>query len=187
MNPVRKSGKRLVSAGFYSSPVSNDPSSEIPTRTGSFRAVVRVGDTVVEYSRAGSGRPVVLLGLPSRSGLRIGLSERFKLVVPETTPTRDLTIWLGSFLDGLGLTQVDVVADGFSLPVVEFALQEPDRVNRIVLLSFRPGEREAVSAALAKRDGQPGNPICIVPDGASSAAAVDEVVRFLLAEPGAAA
>ena len=159
--------------------MSNDPSSEIPTRTGSFRAVVRVGDTVVEYSRAGSGRPVVLLGLPSRSTLRIGLSERFKLVVPETTPAPDLTAWLGSFLDGLGLTQVGVVADGFALPVVEFALQEPERVNRIVLLSFQPGERDAVDAALAKRDGQPAHPLCIVPHGAPSAAVVEEVLQFL--------
>ena len=167
--------------------MSNDSSSDIPSRTGSFRAVVRVGDTVVEYSRSGAGRPVVLLGLPSGSGLRIGLAERFKLVVPETTPPRDFSTWLGSFLDGLGLTQVDLVADGFALSVVEFALQEPDRVNRIVLLSFRPGEQDAVDAALAKRDGQPAHPICIVSPGRPQAAMVEEVVQFLLGSSASAA
>ena len=31
------------------------------SRTGNFRAVVRVGKTATEYVRSGSGRPVVLL------------------------------------------------------------------------------------------------------------------------------
>jgi pimeloyl-ACP methyl ester carboxylesterase len=160
--------------------VSNDPASEIPTRTGSFRAVVRVGDSVVEYSRSGCGRPVVLLGVPSQSALQIGLSERFKLVVPETAPAGDFMAWLGSFLDGLGLTQVDLVADGFAQPVVEFALQQPERVNRIVLLAARPGEREAADAALATLDGPPAPALCIVRQGSSSDAVVEEVLQFLL-------
>ena len=146
--------------------------------------MVRVGDTVVEYSRSGSGRPVVLLGLPSRTALHIGLSERFKLVVPETAPETDFIAWLGSFLDGLGLTQVDLVADGFAQPVVEFALQQPERVNRIVLLAA-PGEREAADAALARRDSQPAPALCIVSQGSSSAAAVDEVLQFLLEDSAA--
>jgi hypothetical protein len=138
-----------------------------------------VGDTIVEYSRSGSGRPIVLLGFPSRSSLRTGLSERFKLVVPESAPTPDFSGWLRSFLDGLGLTLVDLVADGFAVPVMKFAQLEPERVNRVVLMSVSPGEQAELDSLHQARDGQPATPLLIVRPGEDSDAVVEQIVQFL--------
>lgn len=157
--------------------MNDDPSSELPTRTGSFRAVVRVGDTVVEYSRTGSGRPVVLLGLPSRSGLRPALSQHFKLVVPESGPSGDFATWLRCFLDGLGLSEVDLVGgETLARPALDFAVMEPDRIKRLVLL---PSAAECESLeAQAGLNHMAGRTLL---EPAVSESVVDRVVQFLLA------
>jgi hypothetical protein len=157
--------------------VSADPSSELPTRTGSFRAVVRVGDTVVEYSRTGSGRPVVVLGLPSRSSLRPALAQHFRLVAPESGPSGDFATWLRCFLDGLGLSEVDLIGyEKLARPALDFALMEPDRIKRLVLLP----SAEEFERSLEAQAGLNQMASRTLLEPGFSESMVDRVVQFLL-------
>ncbi len=149
------------------------------SRTGSFRAVVRVGDTATEYVRSGSGRPVILLTqaanpLPLWNAVIEAVAERYRLIAPDVTPgADDFAVWLGQFLDGLGLARVLVLADGpMSAPAIGFAMLDPDRVERLVVIT-----PTAPSAAEPLTDA-PGSPL-IIGEGRPIEAIVNDALRFL--------
>lgn len=127
----------------------NDPmTATSSTRHESVHAEVRVGDSVTKYLRAGTGRPVLLLGrfdapYAAWPGLTAELAANFRLVAPQLPAGRDdFAAWVRAFLDGLGLLRVSIVAtDEVGVAAIAFALLENERVDRLVLLSTdRSGE-----------------------------------------------
>jgi pimeloyl-ACP methyl ester carboxylesterase len=175
----------------YCCRMSNDETFlQLPTRTGSFRAVVRVGDSVMEYSRAGSGQPVVLAGWSAtctgpHEAVRAALAQRFRLMVPESSPgPRDFSGWLRGFLDGLGLGRVTLVADDtFGLPAIGFALLDPDRVDRLVLLSCCATDALKLDAALTDPTRQSAVPVLILQQDQPVADLVQHMIDFLSGNP----
>jgi hypothetical protein len=102
------------------------------------RAVVSARGVDTHYLRAGSGQPVVLLaegdGASMHSVLAsLVLSARvIAPLIPAHVPFAD---WLRDFLDGLGLTDVKLIADqAMASPVLEFAAGERLRVSSVALL-----------------------------------------------------
>ncbi|MHB1327857.1 MAG: alpha/beta fold hydrolase [Gemmatimonadales bacterium] len=149
------------------------------SRTGNFRAVVRAGNTATEYVRSGSGRPVILLTqaanpLPLWNAVIEAVAERYRLIAPDVTPgTDDFAVWLGQFLDGLGLTRVLVLADGpMSAPAIGYAMLDPDRVARLIVITptAPPGAEPLTDA--------PGSPM-IIGEGRSIEDIVGDVLRVL--------
>ncbi|HEX6048208.1 MAG TPA: hypothetical protein VFZ21_03035 [Gemmatimonadaceae bacterium] len=114
-----------------------------------FRASVCADGTTTTYLRAGNGDLVLLLGAslvePELDPLVSLLAKSHRVVVPELawTGMNDaespvvLSSRLRSFLDGLGVAEVSIVArDDVALPALLFALSGADRVRRLVL-TFR--------------------------------------------------
>ena len=163
-----------------------DQNSEIPTRTGSFRAAVRAGTTVTEYARAGSGQPLLLLltdavEADSFAGrVLAGVADHFRVIAPAQIPTKeDFATWLADFLDGLGLIQTSIVTeDRFGVPVLGFALLEPSRVDRLIILSDTAPETENLDGSLAA-PAQGARPLLIVRRDGALDAVVSKVIRFL--------
>lgn len=165
-----------------------DNSKEQPTRTGSFRAAVRAGANVTEYTRAGAGRPVLLLLRREGSDpaypteIMTAISSQFRVVAPERIPDgSEFGNWLSSFLDGLGLDAISIVTeDEFGVPVFGFALLEPARVHRVVVLSKTSPETEATGAAVASPDASAGShPFLIIRYGDPIDDTVRRVIQFL--------
>lgn len=120
---------------------------------------VCAGTAETQYLRAGDGHPVVLLhGAASAAepwAALVGpLSARFRVILPleirhqepnaigsEPDGTGSF-IWLRDFLDGLGLQRVSLIGGGEGETLaVDFAREEPERVEQLVLLgAMVPGE-----------------------------------------------
>lgn len=163
-----------------------DNSNDSPTRTGSFRAAVRAGSTVTEYTRAGAGQPILLLlsnaGDDTGFAARIlaAIADRFRVIAPSPIPlTEDFAAWLATFLDGLGLVRTSIVTeDRFGVHLLGFALRDPTRVDRLVILSTSAPETDDLDAALA--DPVHGShPLLIVRQGGPIDEVIAKVVRFL--------
>jgi hypothetical protein len=98
-------------------------------------AEVRARDQVVRYRRSGMGRSVLVLVPPDHPDalwpdLLQGLSAAFRLIVPDPPAAeRDAAAWLATFLEGLGLSNVGIVAAGcFCIPVLELAFLDADQL-----------------------------------------------------------
>ncbi len=149
------------------------------SRTGNFRAVVRVGKTATEYVRSGSGRPVILLTqaanpLPLWNAVIEAVAERYRLIAPDVTPgAEDFAGWLGPFLDGLGLDRVSVLADGpMSAPAIGYAMLDPDRVERLVVIT------PAAACCAEPLTDAPGSPM-IIGEERPIPTIVDDVLQIL--------
>ena len=136
------------------------------TRSSRVIAAAIVTDTgEIRYRRAGRGRPVVLLtsgrtrGLTSALVLQ-ALAGRFRVVAPKyravpadvrPDSSAAVCVWLGDVVDGLGLERPSVVADEeFGLAALQFAMLDPARVDRLVVIS---GDRMPALAGRAVPDG----------------------------------
>lgn len=86
----------------------------------------------MRYRRLGSGPPLVLLGATDRAE---ELAGQYRVLIPEMPPFGDdVTDWLSAFLDGLGTTDVTLLAAGpFHDLARDLALADPDRVIRVIL------------------------------------------------------
>jgi pimeloyl-ACP methyl ester carboxylesterase len=166
--------------------MSYDAFGEIPVRTGTFRAVVRAGATVTSYERTGAGDPVLLLvgpdediATPFWQAIRKAIGAQFRLVVPDTGPTGgDLSGWLGTFLDGLGVEAASFVADEkVGVAVIGFALLTPDRVSRLVLVSSGCPDVPDLDGAVGDRKST--HPLLVVRAQGDPDAVAASVVRFL--------
>lgn len=110
------------------------------------RASVHAGGTTTNYFRAGSGDVVVLLDYAfadvSRDSLLDALATTHRVIVPEISGPGDAEVatiaraaWLRSFLDGLGVDDVSIVArDECALTALAYALTDFERVRSVVLL-----------------------------------------------------
>lgn len=157
------------------------PDSGLPRRSGSFRAVVRIGTTTTEYLRAGAGRPVLLLRPPTGDtatweAIVATISGSLRVIMPDTLPDEEqLGDWFCGLLEGLGLDDVAIVADGsYGRVAIALAAGEPERVSRCVLLA---------TAANAAGDGVIHQPLLLLPAGRPIEENVAAVVRFLVGDP----
>ena len=155
---------------------------------------VRANGQVMRYRRSGVGRPVIVLrpddpGDAPWSALLDSLCASHRLLIPELPAAgADVTSWLAAFLDGLGVSDVAVVAAGpFCLPALELALLGVDRVARLALLSDGPpgGENAGLDATLVTTACPPRVPLLVVRhDPAAQDASL--LHRFLAGAPPAA-
>lgn len=156
-----------------------DRTSDLPQRSGSFQAMVRAGNSVTAYLRTGKGEPVVLLRRTGHDDalwayLLAEVSNSFRAILPEQAPQgADFASWFPSFLDGLGLGAVRVVADAhFGVRCAETGLLDPDWLTVLVVVSNRD-EHDRVSNALAAGvRAEPAIPTTIVTSDADDPYAV---------------
>jgi hypothetical protein len=135
-------------------PVTNDRSSDIPQRSGSFQAMVRAGDSITAYLRTGKGNPVILLRRNGHADALWGLvlaevGKGYRAIIPERAPHgAEFADWFRSFVDGLGLGAAGVVADAhFGACFSDVRLLDPDWLTTLVVVCDRD-EADAVRAAL---------------------------------------
>lgn len=134
------------------------------------RAVVHAGTHQTTYLVAGSGPPVVLLHGPRGARLAWGalaeiLGGRRRLVAPESPAPAPhaFSAWLRTFLDGLGLAKVGIVAqDEFALAALTFALLEPDRVERLALVHDDHPDSAVRQPVLEDRLHATGHPLLVI-------------------------
>jgi hypothetical protein len=115
-------------------------------------AEVRAHNQVMRYSRFGSGALLLLLLDPSRdpcSNFRERLAAHFKVIVPNVPAgTANVTGWLSNLLEGLGATDITVVAVGPHWDTgVALALGGNEFVRRVVLIAD-PAAEDAVARTL---------------------------------------
>ncbi len=103
---------------------------------------MRAGTATTEYTRSGTGPTVVLLapsGLdhPVWSAITGAATRRLRVIAPDRFPSdQRFASWLRSFLDGLGLARVSLVAEAeIGIRVIGFALAQPERIQRLVVLT----------------------------------------------------
>jgi pimeloyl-ACP methyl ester carboxylesterase len=197
--------------------IANDGDSVTPAGTGAAptlfvaRATVDAGSVITHYTRAGRGAPVLLLG---ETGVADGtgalllpaLAERFRVVAPEPAAGPEdgngsgaaaggiaFSGWLRAFLDGLGLTRVSLVAEErYGLPALGFALSDPERVDRLVLLFHDALDPVMATRMLPDNLRESGHPLLVLrletgdgtPNGAAALAA--GVAEFLAGAPASA-
>lgn len=116
---------------------------------------IRTREHIVRYRRSGSGPALLLLDSPAESGaiwpeVVDVLSAGRRLIVPEPpSPDTEVEPWLSVLFDGLGMSNVTVVAsDGFCIAALERALLEPDRIARVILVCRGRGSEGGVRGAI---------------------------------------
>jgi hypothetical protein len=116
-------------------------------------AQVRAADYVTRYVRHGAGKPVVVLDLADGTlwpELTDALAAGHRVILPEAPAAEaHFAAWLRGFLDGMGLPAVTLIAAGpFCLPALEFALLDPDRLERLVLVPAGAADATGLTGAL---------------------------------------
>ena len=151
-------------------------------------AEVRARDHVVRYRRSGLGRAVLVLIPPDHPDalwpeLLDGLGGSFRLIVPEPPAAEpDAAAWLATFLEGLGVSNVGILAAGcFCIPALESALAEADQISRIVLVpaAAGSGQRAAGSGVLQTAIRDVGVPLLVVRRDQPAGDVVPIVTEFL--------
>lgn len=111
-----------------------------------FEAVLIAGATETAYTRAGSGRPVLMLFSDRRVAPVIleALATHARVLQPVLPDAvfarrgRPFRAWLRDFMDGLGVDRATLVADSpLAAATLGFAVREPDRVDALALLRRR--------------------------------------------------
>jgi hypothetical protein len=105
-------------------------------------AEVRVGDHVTRYVRRGSGSPVVVVGANADqngvwASLVNALAGNHRLVIPQLPQSEsDVASWLRSFIEGIGLSSVALIAGGDArVPAVSLAAADDFTVRKLVLIA----------------------------------------------------
>lgn len=154
--------------------------------SGRFRAAVQAGDTLTPYLRTGSGRPVVILAAggadrPPWSGMIGRLADRFRVLVPEQVQAgADAAVWLRSFVEGLGLWHISLVTeDALSVAAIGLALADPERVERVIVLSRCCADDDSLEGALASIRGPGSRPLRIIAFDQPPAALAERVESLL--------
>ena len=149
-------------------------------------AEVRANDRVVRYRRAGTGRSIVVL-LPGDSKpwreLIEALGSHFRVVLPEAPPAdTDIADWLADFLEGLGTSNVRIVAaNRFCIPTLELTLLGLDQVARVALVPCGLAGEDQVGEALEAATRQSMVPLIVIRDGNPMEEIVPLITGFLAA------
>jgi pimeloyl-ACP methyl ester carboxylesterase len=104
-----------------------------------------------------------------------------RTVVPDP-PTDGIEVeaWLSSLIDGLGLSNVTVVAcDEYCVAALERALLEPDRIARIILVCRGRGSEGAVDGSIDSMPHVATVPILVLRRDRAAAEIVSRVRKFL--------
>ena len=149
-------------------------------------AQVRVAERVTRYVRRGAGHPVLLLraqgdDCPLWPALVDALAARCRVILPEA-PEADVGFasWIRGFVDGVGCLPVTLIAAGeFSLPALELALLDVDRLARLVLMPCGDAEEAGLTGVLATRPRPRALPVLVVRRECPAAHAVALVERFV--------
>ena len=149
-------------------------------------AEVRARGHVVRYRRSGTGRTVIVFGVPERDGpgwpdLLDALGAGFRLLIPEPPPTDDdIPCWLSSFLEGLGMPGVRLVAAGrLCAPALQLALVEGDQLAGVVLIAERGGRAAAGGASVADGIRELKVPVLVVDPSLPADEVIPLVTGFL--------
>jgi pimeloyl-ACP methyl ester carboxylesterase len=158
----------------------------IPLAPEVVEALVQTDSTETRYRRAGHGASVVFLGRSEDSAagahsLFRSLAARFRVIAPEPHPalahqpamgdgseaTLSFSTWLRGVIDGLGLVRPALVADeGFGIAALSFALTDPERVGRLVVVSHDAADAATPDTALGDVLSQSGHPLLLLRTGA---------------------
>ena len=149
-------------------------------------AEVRACDRVTRYRRAGAGRVVLLLCAAGTDDalwpeLEPALARAARVVMPELdADAADVVAHLLAFLEGLGVTDVGVIAaDPFCTVALELALRDGGQVARVVLVPGASNGGPGVSGCVTTPLHGSAVPLLVVGRGAPVADAVASVTRFV--------
>ena len=152
-------------------------------------AQVRSADYTTRYIRVGAGQPVVIVDATMDSGSLwpelIGrLAEGRRVIVPEVQGGHDRFVaWLRSFLDGMGLPPVTLIATGeLCLAALEFTLLEPERVRRLVLVPAGRTEETGLTSVMTPSVGVSTVAMLVVRRDTPPADAIPLIEQFLQSE-----
>lgn len=157
------------------------PISADPPRHAETWAEVRARGHVMRYRRSGTGRTVVAFGSPGYPDpvwpeLLDVLGAGFRLIVPELPATEeDVPCWLSGFLEGLGVSNVRILAAGrLCIPVLQLTLVEGDQIAGVVLVAD-----DDQGEALATTLDEVSVPILVIGRGQPANEVVPLVTGFL--------
>lgn len=146
------------------------------------RASVCCDAVETEYLRAGRGAPIVYIGSSATAdeegtALLHGLASHFRVIVPlpKAAPATlvpddclaaPFASWLRGVLDGLGIVTAGFVVERpAACAMLAFARDNPDFVERVVLLGAAPHEHSGDAPVLALAPNAPD--------------ALDSMIQFL--------
>ena len=151
-------------------------------------AEVRVGDHVTRYVRRGTGSPVVVVGANAdRNGvwapLVDALAGSHRLVIPQLPLSEpDIASWLRSFIEGIGLSSVALIAgDNAHGPALSLAAGDDFTVRKLVLVE--DGESNDGNGTSLDSEASTSDPLRTlrVPTTWQPGEAVERVQRFIAA------
>lgn len=167
-------------------PVAGAGSGSQPSSAPDCWAEVRAQQRVTRYRRSGVGRAVLLLQSSEEANavwpeLLDVLGARFRLIIPDaTTSAGDTPEWLADFMEGLGMSNVGILAaTDFALPALQLALLRSDQITRVVL-ALSGDEEESVRQASQKLTV----PLLVVRRAQAPTEVLEAVSRFLAGEGG---
>ena len=166
----------------------NPNTAELPPRSGSFRAMVRAGESVTAYLRTGNGKPVILLRVADHHDRLWALtleqlSLGFRVILPEIAPDpATLDDWFAAFHDGLGIGAASlVVDDNYAVAATRLALAHGTRIERLVFISTKNSAGEQVGE-LKDTWSSESHPLLVIAGTEPVEQVSQRVVEFLRAE-----
>ena len=152
-------------------------------------AQVCSADYTTRYIRVGVGEPVVIVDATMNPGalwpeLVSRLADGRRVILPEVHGSGErFTSWLRSFLDGMGLPPVTLIAtDELCLSGLEFALLEPERVRRLILVPAGKAEETGLTSVMTPSAGVSSVSMLVVRRDCAAADAIRLIDRFLRGE-----
>ena len=151
-------------------------------------AEVRTANHATRYQRfgAGAGTPVVIL-LPASAEANVwpelfdSLSTQRRVYLPDLPDSSEcFSPRMRSFLDGVGLFNVTLVAPAsFCIPALEFALLDPDRITRLILVPTGAADETGLTGALSTTVQSKAVPVLVVRRDVAVSKAVQMVCEFV--------
>ena len=147
---------------------------------------MRVGDHVTRYVRRGSGPPVVVVGANADQNgvwapLVDALAGNYRIIIPQLPRSEpDVASWLRSFIEGIGLSSVALIAGrDAQLPAISLAAADDFTVRKLVLVG--DGESNNSNATSLDSEASMSDPsrTLRVPANWQPDEAVERVRRFI--------